>query len=395
MPLDNDIRTYVNRTHANAWRRVKPGSTPDEPALVSSFLSSEMYRGLRRILGNYATPGVSHLVRGIFTHQTPKVRMSGAAHSTEIGDLMLVHQHFTGPKGKRVATTGNALLLQAKRTPTTSTGSLASTLEALQFQLYQSWAPFKSATGRLPTAPSGYTEWDFNLPSAGGGPATAAAGYLAVFDQQAFSVPAATPQWSAPVTPSAPGHALMVAAYPASSTWSVGDAPAAAAPPSGGTSCPLDFGSAFVEFLMGARGRPFVPGVPAPTDHWSIFVNHMLRESARSTSYVYRSKNQGIISAPRGRGFMHFAASTALWHALEEGADNFLWGEGDRSFNVANKLFRWIDNLPVSEGDEPPLGQPILATSEEGGHVPILLVLTVGGEGQPFSRVSGGRLRGG
>lgn len=119
MPLDNDIRNYVNRTHANAWRNVKSGSTPDEPALVSSFLSSEMYRGLRVILGNYAKPGVSTLIRGIFTHQTPKVKISGAAHSTEIADLMLVHQHFTGPKGKRVATTGNALLFQAKRTPTT------------------------------------------------------------------------------------------------------------------------------------------------------------------------------------------------------------------------------------------------------------------------------------
>lgn len=394
MTLENDIRTYVNLTHANAWRRVKPGSTPDEPALVSSFLSSEMYRGLRVILGNYAAPGVSNLVRGIFTHQTPKVKMNGAANSTEIGDLMLVHQHFTRGKSRRVAVTGNALLLQAKRAPTTSTGSLASTLEALQFQLYQSWAPFESTTGRLPTAPPGYTQWDFNRPSASG-PATAAAGYLAVFNQQAFSVPTATPQWSAPVSPSAPGHALMVGAYPASSTWSVGNAPAAAAPPSGGTSCPMDFGSAFVEFLMGTRGRRFVPGVHAPTDHWSIFVNHMLRESARSTSYVYRSKNQDIARASRGRSFMHLAASTALWHAVEEEVDNFLWGEGDCSFSMANELLRWIDNLPVSEGHEPPPSQSVLATSEEGGHVPILLVLTVGGEEQPFSRVSGDQARGG
>lgn len=392
MPLDNDIRNYVNRTHANAWRNVKSGSTPDEPALVSSFLSSEMYRALRVILGNYAKPGVSTLIRGIFTHQTPKVKISGAAHSTEIADLMLVHQHFTGPKGKRVATTGNALLFQAKRAPTTSTGSLASTLEALQFQLYQSWAPFESATGRLPKAPPGYTEWDFNLPSAGGCPAKAAAGYLAVFDQQAFSVPAATPQWSAPITPSAPGHALMVTAYPASSTWSVGDAPAAAALPSGGMTCPLDFGTAFEQFLMGVRGRPFVPGVPSPADHWSIFVNHMLRESARSTSYVSKSKNQGITGAPRGRSFMHFAAATALWHAVEEVVDNFLSGTGDHSFDVANKLLRLIEDPSVSEGEGPPPDQPVLAASEEGGHIPVLLVLTVGEE-EPFTRASRGQSR--
>ena len=61
MPLDNDIRNYVNRTHANAWRRVKPGSTPDEPALVSSFLSSEMYRGL----GSVVVGGL--LVSTVFT----------------------------------------------------------------------------------------------------------------------------------------------------------------------------------------------------------------------------------------------------------------------------------------------------------------------------------------
>lgn len=389
MPLDSDIRSYVNRTHANAWRKAKSGSTPDEPALVSSFLSSEMYRGLRVILGNYATPGVSTLVRGIFTHQTPKVTISGAAHSTEIADLMLVHQHFAGVKGKRVATAGNALLLQAKRTPTTSTGSLASTLEALQFQLYQSWAPFVSATSRLPKAPPGYPTWDFNLPSAGAGSATAAAGYLAVFDQQAFSVPAATPQWSAPLSPSAPGHALMVAAYPASSTWSVGDAPAPAALPSGGMTCPTDFGSAFRQFLAGARGRPFVPGVPAPADHWSIFVNHMLRESARSTNYVYKSKNQGISGAPRGRSFMHFAERTALKHAVEEMVDSFMSGDFDYSFDEVTDLIRRIDNPLAGEGEEPPPGQPALATSDDGAHIPILLVLTVGDEGQPFAQVSG------
>jgi hypothetical protein len=94
MTLEDELRTYTNLSHANAWRRAYP-EKPDEPAYVSSLISFELFRGLRKTLRKYATPGTKVLTRGIFTHQTPKVALLTQTSSVEIGDLMFVHQHFT------------------------------------------------------------------------------------------------------------------------------------------------------------------------------------------------------------------------------------------------------------------------------------------------------------
>lgn len=377
MSFVDAVRHYVNQSHANAWRR-SGGSTPDEPALVSSFLSEEMYRGLRKVLVTWRG-GMSTVVKGIFTHQTPKVRLLTHKQSTEIADLMLVHQHFYILDGEIVDSTGRALLLQAKRTGYPLTGSVATGTAALQFELYRDWAPFVGVS-RLDTAPTGYSSWDFR--SGSGAPATANEGaYLTVFNHQAFSMTAATPQWQAPII-AGPAHAALCSAYPADCTWSQGIAPAPGAPASGGVACPTDFGTAFEEFLDGKRGRPFEPGVLTGADHWSIFVNTMLRVSAGSENYLYNSKNQGVMNAPRGRTLLFDSVSPILGHVALEEVRSYLAGKPQNPANpflFTNSLLRAaIDEASTVEDGRPPNDGPEFDEGDRDGHPPMLVVATLG-----------------
>lgn len=381
MSFVDEVRHYVNQSHANAWRRAGD-DVPDEPALVSSFLSEEMYRSLCKILVSWRG-GMSTIVKGIFTHQTPKVRLLTQAHSTEIADLMLVHQHFTMSHGEVVDSTGRTLLLQAKRTGAPLTGSVASGTAALQFELYRDWAPFEGVS-RLDKGPSGCGSWDFRSSSAA--PATAAAvegAYLTVFNQQAFSMNAATPQWQAPIAPG-PAHGALCSAYPADCTWSQGIAPSPGTPASAGVACPTDFGTAFEEFLDGKRGRPFKPGVLTGADHWSIFVNTMLRVSAGSGSYLYNSKNQGVRSAPRGRTLLFDIVAPILGHVAIEEVRSFLAGEPQNPaspFLFTNSLLRAaIGESRTGDCSQPPNDGPEFDGASHDGHPPMLVVATLGEE---------------
>lgn len=379
MSFVDEVRHYVNQTHANAWRRAG-GKVPDEPAVVSSFLSEDMYRSLCRVLVTWRG-GMSTMVKGIFTHQTPKVRLLTQTQSTEIADLMLVHQHFTMLHGDVVDSTGRALLLQAKRTGCPATGSVAAGTAALQFELYRDWAPFEGVS-RLDTAPGGYSSWNFRAP------ATAAAAseegaYLTVFNQQAFSMAAATPQWQAPIVPG-PAHAALCSAYPADCTWSQGVAPAPGAPASAGVACPTDFGMAFEEFLDGKRGRLFRPGVLTGADHWSIFVNTMLHVAAGGGAYLYNSANQGVRKAPRGRTLLFDSVAPMLGHVALEEVRSFLAGESQNPANpflFTNTLLRVVENEVRTEADDrPPNDGPESSQSNRGGHIPMLVVATMGEE---------------
>ncbi len=171
---------------------------PDEPALVSAFLSNETYLGLRDILRKYVSPSTKVLVRGIFTHQTPKVLIKGKTKSVEIGDLMIVHQHFSSPLKPA---SGRAILFQAKKTRTSRTGSLANGTEEIQFELYQSWPEFTGET-RLDRQPDKVTpSWNFQNPSVNAQSATEGAEYLTIFKGHAYCTPFTNPcQWTATIS---------------------------------------------------------------------------------------------------------------------------------------------------------------------------------------------------
>lgn len=389
MSLEDEIRAYVNLCHGDAWRRAGTAK-PDEPALVSSFLSKDNYRGLRSILRAHAGPSTKVLVRGIFTHQTPKVLLKGKTQSVEIGDLMLVHQHFsTDPRKPDI---GRALLFQAKRTRTPHTGSLTKGTEAIQFELYQTWPEFNGAT-RLAHRPDASTHyWNFNNTSVNSQPATDGADYLTIFKGHAYKTPPCVPQWKASVT-NGPDFKYVVRNYPNASTWSTGSCPATTSPAKSGVSCKSDFGAVLTDFLLGNKGRDFNPRVTTPTtDHWSLFVNQMLAISARANGdYVYTSANQGVVSGMRGRnlGFLSFVP--ALFHAafeeLDEFVDSAASGFPFSDFVLTNMLLRKIESDAVlgHDGEPPVCKHENMIEDTLGGHVPLLLVTTYGPEGLTFN----------
>ncbi len=101
MSLIDEIREYVNRSHAYAWRAAHP-IAPDELGLVSALLCREMYQGLRDVLSRNISPSTKLMVKGVFTHQTPKVKAVTGAKAVEIGDLLIIQQHFdTDPANRR------------------------------------------------------------------------------------------------------------------------------------------------------------------------------------------------------------------------------------------------------------------------------------------------------
>lgn len=375
MAFVDDVRDYVNLSQAHAWRIAAP-KNPDEPGLVSAFLAKDMYRALRATLGKYIPPSEQLLVKGIFTHQTPKVQPTGAAKSVEIGDLLLVHQHFD--TGRRKAIRGRALLFQAKRTEKPKTGSLNTGNQKIQFDLYQGWPPFKG-TLRLPELPTGSTtEWDFNQPSAGGEPPRAGAEYMTVFKGHAFTEGVPVPPASWGILANGPANAAFGASgYPGGCTWATGQVSAGALAVSG-VSCSNDFAQTFQKFILGTVGRAFDAAATSGPDHWSIFVNLMLQFAFKKDSdYKYTSANQNVTSGMRGRDLHLFATLPALRFSMDEELD--AWFEsGTRSpFNFTNALLR---HARERLKENPPDGRDSLVFTGGGGHVPILYIASIGRE---------------
>lgn len=392
MTLQDEIRAYVNLCHGNAWRKALPAK-PDEPALVSAFLSEETYRGLRSILRSHVSPSTKVLVRGIFTHQTPKVLLRGKTQSVEIGDLMLVHQHFSTTSGK--PSYGRAILFQAKRARTPRTGTLANGTEAIQFELYQSWPEFTGETRLVPRPDAATLFWDFKNPSVNLQQATDGSEYLTVFKGHAYDTPLFNPQWSASVSPG-PDQKFVKKNYPNASTWSTGCCPPTPISAKSGVICNPDFSDSFCDLLLGMRGRSFLPGAISPTsNHWSLFVNQMLDFSAkRDSDYIYKLANQGVVSGMRGRDLSFLAAIPTLFHAATEELDEFLataaGSTRTTSFELTNALIRSIESGKKEEGegggDEPPFRESSnVPDGSPGGHVPLLLVMTHGPEEFPFN----------
>lgn len=388
MALIDEIRRYTNLSHAHAWRMAAP-NTPDEPALVSAFLSKEMYRGLRDSLHRHAPPSMNVLVRGVFTHQTPKVTLKGTAKSVEIGDLLLIRQHFV--RDRRQPSSGKALLLQAKRNKKSKTGSLNSGNQKIQFDLYQRWPEFNGAT-RLDSAPYGATHWNFQNPSVGSEPFEDAAKYSTVFNGNAYAATVAQPPWKASLTHGPAYGALVKGRFPSNCSWATG---ACAPPPSsakGGVNCAEDFAQTLLNFVQGREGRSFQPGVHGGSDHWSIFVNSMLAISAKPNGdYTYSSKSQSVVAGVRGRTLQFFDAVPALFLAADEELGAWVSREKPSlhdAFAFTNDLLRYT--APDFDEREPPSGEePSVAMSIPGsGHVPVLLIASMGDEPEAYWKES-------
>lgn len=376
MSLIDEIREYVNRSHAYAWRVAYP-AVPDEPGLVSALLSKEMYQGLQDVLSRNIPSSTQLMVKGIFTHQTPKVKSVTDTKAVEIGDLLLIQQHFYTDPAK--PSTGRALLLQAKTSLKPKTGSLNSGTQRSQFQLYQSWPEFTGET-RLATSPAGYSSWDFTLPSAGSEPCTAGAEYAVVYKKHAYNSVLTDPCWKGGVLPG-PDHATLLAnSFSSGSTWVTGLCPLSPASARGGVLCLMDFARTLSDLLTGSVGRSFSPGVRNGEDHWSIFINEMLEVASKpGGDYLYTNKNQGVISDMRGRDLLLQAAAPILRLSVTEDIER--WVSSGRSKTYDNfKFTNLLLSMTEESGrynNEPPNEQRFVQKFSRG-HVPMLVIATVG-----------------
>ncbi|WHS60477.1 hypothetical protein [Pseudomonas sp. G2-4] len=385
MPLIDDIRTYVNLSHAFAWARASP-KTPDEPGLVSALLAKEMYRGLRATLTHYIPSSCDLLVKGVFTHQTPKVKPSGSSKSVEIGDLLLVQQHFD--RAGKAPVIGRAMLLQAKTALKPKTGSLYSGTQRIQFELYQSWPKF-TGVSRIATAPPDYTEWDFKNASIQPEPYAAGSQYVVIFKGNAYKAANTTPTWLAKLSGGVDHGSLVANAFANESTWVTGICTPAPSTAKSGVECHTDFAECFEGLLTGRLGRGFQPGVLSGSDHWSIFVNTMLEMASNPThSYTYTCANQNITSSMRGCDLMLQAVAPILKFSSTEDVDRWLISSPksrSNEFNFINSLFQLVEQrerhvTPPSNFNEDTYKK------FAGGHVPILVVSTIGAasETSPF-----------
>lgn len=88
---------------------------------------------------------------------------------------------------------------------------------------------------------------------------------------------------------------------------------------------------------------------------------------------------------------MFLQTEPVLWHAVEEEVERFLAGEAELDmphFAVTNSLLARISESHEETSDNPPpdnLSEESFEPSS-GGHVPVLLVVTVGDDDSPVFR---------
>lgn len=404
MALSDNLRKWINISHALAFEgAANAKKNVDEPGLVSALLDASIQASLEHELQTAYGRAANVRIDSIFTHKTPTVTPSGQS-SVEIGDLLLIRQHFstTGAKPQ-----GRALLLQAKKNGSPNSGSVTTGNPNIQFELYRSWPSFTGAT-RLPHTPdlTSPSPWDFKLTDPNG----RFGQYLAVFDEKAHA-------FTPPSTLGSETPAFAKSSYPqigqSKTTWSNG--PLALPPASQSTpvDCPNDFAETLAKMFMGNAGEPFVPGLMKGKDHWSIFINTMLLEAAK-LDYTFVSRRTNVNTATR-RGaticalmamqpFFKLAVMQEVKRyspkSDADGLMNFEWEP--HFFDQSARESRFIADLQgayrglldtlrnsdedqratVTEnrGGEPPVRSWESDREERGNHVPILSIATSGPE---------------
>lgn len=391
MAFEDDLRNFINLTHAYAWHQAQAvGKVPDEPGLVSAFIAKPMLDELECLVKAELGASTKVLVDGIFTHKTPTVWPTVAPNpnSVEIADLMLVRQHVNPSTG--VAISGRAFLLQAKRNVLPNSGNVAAGNPFIQFNLYKKWPPFEGTT-RLSKGAANGANWQF--PYIEGNPYGR---YLAVLDGNAFVPAGAPPVWQGCPTRNA---ACAPYTFPAAGSWGYGDISLQTAP-AAGVNCSTDFALLLGEFIKGNAGVPFTPGRWSHTDHWSTFVTEMLGH-ALSANYTYLSGRTGIIQPAMRMGTISsFVAAQPILELLRRrysAGNNVLarrfWDIDEFDWMPPWSYWPWLDDefykqsraiflaiareddggaLPPEVGNEQPPDEP--------GFPSLLSIVTIGDE---------------
>lgn len=392
MALLDDLRDFINLTHARAWEHaVSSGNVPHEPELIASFLDPRCQAQLQSVLqSHFGARKLNMQLTSVFTHQTPTVRPASAPNAVEIADLLLIRQHFArGPSN--AATAGRALLLQAKKNVDPSSGNVGQGNPKIQFDLYQKWPAFEGVR-RLPKSPPPAHAWNFNpracTPKEYGH-------YLAVFDGHAFRV---SPPNSLTASVNS-ASSFSTSKYPTppapATTWANGPVPLSAVAGKG-VQCSTDFAKTLEDFVHGRCGESFTPGVLSGADHWDVFVNYMLNMAA-SGSYTLHLK-RAWSGGPRARGNTVQAWRAALPYLFFELEDH--WRQGFAALveqarpdplevqlglrrtpfmkDVRNFLLNALTWAPSRS--PPDAAADELMPDGDGGHVPVLVLATSGDE---------------
>jgi hypothetical protein len=280
------VRSHASRYGFSPTKTAK-WQTPGEPAFVSNLLEFPFARNrLGRVIEKHLGPvGLSKtdaLVSGVFIHQKPKVKFRPYRGQVELGDLVLVRQHFSSGVA---APQGRAFLVQAKSCNAPKISTLSGK-EGQQFALYSDWStPFSFPNNELGSPPDGSKQWNFSF-----GPGQHA-------DSGVYGIVANTPY--------VPGG------FPDGCPWGVGFA---TSPAPGGTPSVDASTWSLVDvmegFLLGSWGRPW-DAAPPTSDHWSSFVIECLRAASTWRPYpVQRTGHTTANALPRRRDV------TALVYAM-------------------------------------------------------------------------------
>jgi len=332
MTLHGSMLSYIANSHESAWddyREVKAKALrlglhtgaavrwkgPGEPAFVAQLVSDSSLSELRRALVEHLPAHLCNgepLISTAFIHQKPKVRFGSS--EVELGDLLLVRHHFVYG---RPEPEGRALLLQAKACSSPRTGGLHGN-DAEQLKLYQHWPVIQFPYGEVGLAPDGTPNWDFKL-----GPSSASdAGCYGVVFARELPMPPSTKRRPA---------------FPEGSPWSVGlHADFRVASVDASTQ---SLAAVLAGLVEGRHGRRF-DAVPSGTDHWSAFINQVLKNAA-AEKWTYRIQRLGIEGRER---LQHVAALSASMPALSftvaATAERNWWHVRRERYH---SLARWVD----------------------------------------------------
>ncbi|MDD5336215.1 MAG: hypothetical protein PHS32_20965 [Rhodoferax sp.] len=277
-------------------------------------------------------------VSSVFIHQKPKVEFG--IGQIEIGDLLLVRQHFvTGNPLPQ----GSAFLLQAKTCNNPATGKLKGN-EAVQFELYRDWPTFTfpSYPDWLPT---GASSWNF-----GGSSQTDRTGlYGVVYPKELRYI-------------TSPRRKRRFADDCA---WGVGARKDFGASAGFGTvdASKLSLGAFMEGFISGSLGRPWAIH---RRDHWSQFVQQVMQRAA-DERWTFPVQRAGIRSRARLQSGMPLASSLSL--AIQGAALKHLQTGGGIETVIA--VDEWLQSLEGDDdgqgADGPPNDRNAAAASRRGG----------------------------
>lgn len=250
--LMQDFRNIINQTMINTWNTTI--GRPHEPDYVANLVLYGVPE-FHSVISAYTNVWRNVSTVGVFCHQSPLVKYSGAENGCELGDILFCHFH----KNIQGDTFRNALLFQSKAQPT---NDLQIPYNDTQLKLYREWPQFKYTR---PTNLIGQSRHLIpSLPHAG-------AQYMLI-DNNPLTVSSFHPFFEFPI-----GTTTVVPGLIADT--------------------PLE--TELVRFLFFSSGRQFDSYNNRNTDEWTKIVWDLLRVGMER---AFNRKRSGYVNAPRISG---------------------------------------------------------------------------------------------